>query len=130
MGTIRSFVKPNNNPVDKVRRRIMNEYPKKHLVISFLGVIPQEQGKGVGTALMEYLLDKADAAQYVVYVEAVDYQTVKFFERFGFVSQGPISLSKDKSVAITPMVRQPVMSVNNPEPFYIRPGRRDSDKST
>jgi GNAT superfamily N-acetyltransferase len=95
-----------------------------------LGVLPQEQGKGVGTALMEYLLDKADAAQYVVYVEAVDYQTVKFFERFGFVSQGPISLSKDKSVAITPMVRQPVMSVNDPEPFYIRPGRRDSDKST
>ncbi|KAL9549462.1 hypothetical protein MBANPS3_005190 [Mucor bainieri] len=112
---------------DKIRRKVMAHHPK-HIIIGFIGILPQEQNKGLGTALVEYVLDKADESHYPVYVEATDYQTVKFFERFGFVSQGQIALSKDQMATLTPMVRLPV-AMDEPKSLQVRPGRRDSDKS-
>lgn len=122
---LRTILKLKSTSPDKLRRKIMADYPK-HIAIGFIGVLPHEQGKGVGTALVEHVLDKADQTHYPVYVEATDYQTVKFFERFGFVSQGQIALDKDQLITITPMVRQPV-TMNEPISFLVRPGRRNSD---
>lgn len=125
---LKAILKLQSSSADKMRRKIMAQYPK-HISIGFIGILPHEQGKGVGTALVEYVLDKADQSHYPVYVEATDYQTVKFFERLGFVSQGQIALSKDQMTTLTPMVRQPA-ALNEPITFNVRPGRRDSDKST
>lgn len=125
---LRAILKLRSTSADKLRRKIMANYPK-HITIGFIGVLPHEQGKGVGTALVEHVLDKVDQTHYPVYVEATDYQAVKFFEKFGFVSQGQIALDRDQIFTITPMVRQPV-AMNEPVTFHVRPGRRDSDKST
>lgn len=125
---LKAILKLQSSSADKMRRKIMAEYPK-HIIIGFIGVLPHEQGKSVGTALVEYLLEKADQSHYPVYVEATDYQNVKFFERLGFVSQDQIVLSSDQMYTLTPMVRQPV-AMNDPVAFQVRPGRRDSDKST
>jgi GNAT superfamily N-acetyltransferase len=125
---LKAFLKLQSSSADKMRRKFMAEYPK-HIIIGFIGILPHEQGKGVGTALVDYVLDKADQSHYPVYVEATDCQTVKFFERFGFVSQGQIALGDDQMYALTPMVRRPV-AMNDPVTFKVRPGRRDSDKST
>jgi GNAT superfamily N-acetyltransferase len=122
---LKAFVKLQTGSADKVRRKLMAHYPK-HIVIGFIGILPQEQSKGLGTALVEYVLDKADEAHYPVYVEATDYQTVKFFERLGFVSQGQMELSKDGMASMTPMIRLPVM-LNEPKSLQVRPGRRDSN---
>lgn len=124
---LKAILKIQSASADKMRRKIMAHHPK-HICIGYLGVLPQEQGKGVGTALVEYVLDKADQSHYPVYVEATDYQSVKFFERFGFVSQGQVLLSKDQMFTLTPMVRQPV-ALDTPVDLKVRPGRRDSDKS-
>ena len=125
---LKAILKIQSATADKMRRKIMGNQPK-HIVIGFVGILPHEQGKGVGTALVEYVLDKADKSHYPVYVEATDYQTVKFFERFGFVSQGQVALSKDQMLTLTPMIRQPV-AMSEPVMLSVRPGRRDSDKST
>ncbi|CEP14246.1 hypothetical protein [Parasitella parasitica] len=124
---LKAFIKLNAVSADKIRRKIMADHPK-HIIIGFIGILPQEQNKGLGTALVEYVLDKADECHYPVYVEATDYQAVKFFERFGFVSQGQIVLSKDQMATMTPMVRLPI-AMDEPKSLQVRPGRRDSDKS-
>lgn len=122
---LRAILKIQSTSSDKLRRKVMAQFPKC-MNIGFIGVLPYEQGKGLGTALMEHVLEKADESHYPVYVEATDYQAVKFFERFGFVSHGQISLTKDHLVTLTPMVRLPV-AMNEPVAFHVRPGRRDSD---
>ncbi|GAA5796937.1 hypothetical protein EDC94DRAFT_533408 [Helicostylum pulchrum] len=122
---LRTILKLQSSVSDKLRRKVMAQFPK-HIIIGFVGVLPLEQGKGLGTALVEHVLEKADESHYPVYVEATDYQTVKFFERFGFVSQGQIALTKDQLLTLTPMVRLPV-AMNEPVTFHVRPGRRDSD---
>jgi GNAT superfamily N-acetyltransferase len=124
---LKAFVKLQCGSADKMRRKMMADHPK-HIVIGFIGILPQEQNKGLGTALVEYVLDKADESHYPVYVEATDYQIVKFFERLGFVSQGQMELSKDGMASMTPMVRMPV-TLKEPKTLQVRPGRRDSDKS-
>lgn len=124
---LKALVKLQCGSADKMRRKVMAGYPK-HIVIGFVGILPQEQSKGLGTALVEYVLDKADESHYPVYVEATDCQTVKFFKRLGFVSQGQMELSKDGMASITPMIRLPV-ALNEPKSLHVRPGRRDSDKS-
>lgn len=110
-----------------MRRKIMAEYPK-HIIIDFIGVLPHVQGKGVGTCPVKHLLEKADQSHYSAYVQATDYQTVNFFERLGFASQGQIALSSDRMYTLTPMVHKPAM--DDPSAFQVRPEIRDSDKST
>ncbi|KAG1306603.1 hypothetical protein G6F64_007472 [Rhizopus arrhizus] len=90
---------------DKIRRHIMAEYPK-YIIISFIGVLEQEQGKGYGKALMTYLLEKVKVP---IYVEVInDTKSVKFFESFGFVAQGEMPLIvKEQVVYLVPMVHEP-----------------------
>ncbi|KAI8370295.1 hypothetical protein BD560DRAFT_397043 [Blakeslea trispora] len=123
----KTLVKLQSSPADKVRRKLMAKYTK-YITIGFVGILPQEQRKGLGTALMEYLLNKADESHYPVYVEATDAQSVMFFKRFGFVPHDEISLSKDQTATLIPMVRLPV-NLSQAKPLRIRPGRRDSDRS-
>ncbi|OBZ84569.1 hypothetical protein A0J61_07384 [Choanephora cucurbitarum] len=123
---LKTLVKLQSSPTDKIRRKLMAGH-SKYITIGFIGILPQEQRKGLGTALMDYLLNKADESHYPVYVEATDNQAVLFFKQFGFVAHEEVSLGKDQAVVI-PMVRSPV-DLNNAKPLRIRPGRRDSDRS-
>lgn len=116
-------MKPFIKNTDKLRRKLMSNYPR-HLIIGFVGVLSQEQNKGLGTALVEYIIDKADTCQYPIYVEAIDNKSVQFFEKLGFVSKGQCSISKEQ--VITPMVRLP-LETQSPKTLQIRPGRRDSN---
>ncbi|KAI8085871.1 uncharacterized protein B0P05DRAFT_534042 [Gilbertella persicaria] len=125
---LKTLVKLQSSTSEKTRRKLMAGYPR-YIAIGFIGILPQEQHKGLGTALMEYVLNKADESHYPVYVEATDPQAVKFFERFGFVSHGQISLGKDQTnTSLTPMIRSSV-AMNEPKSLRIRPGRQDSDRS-
>lgn len=109
---------------DKLRRKCMANY-RHHIIIGYVGVLHQEQNKSLGTALVEYLIEKADACQYPIYVEATDNRSVRFFERLGFEAQGEYPIFKDQT--LTPMVRFPTNSaLNERGTLQIRPGRRDS----
>ncbi|KAI8986523.1 hypothetical protein BDB01DRAFT_785916 [Pilobolus umbonatus] len=124
---LKAFNKLHVSAGDKLRRITMKDYPK-HICITFIGVLPQEQRKGLGSALLESVLDKADQCNYPVYVEAIDYQSVKFFEKSGFVSQGQMSLNKNQVVFVTPMVRLPIHD-GEPLPLHVRPGRVHTNNS-
>jgi GNAT superfamily N-acetyltransferase len=45
---------------------------------------PGEQRKGVGSALMKVIIDKADTENVPVYLETHDKANVTYYERFGF----------------------------------------------
>ncbi|KAI9269124.1 hypothetical protein BDA99DRAFT_503632 [Phascolomyces articulosus] len=107
---------------DKIRRKIMKPHHPHYITIGYMGVLPQEQRKGFGSALLTHLTDKADAVQQHICVQVNDEGAIKFFEKFGFTI---VSNLKDGSVF---MVREPVVSTNSkPQPLRIRPGRRISD---
>ncbi|KAI8082489.1 uncharacterized protein B0P05DRAFT_537262 [Gilbertella persicaria] len=112
---------------DKLKRKIMADHPQ-YITIGHVGVLPQEQHKGYGSALVHYVLDKADNAKHPVYVEVSDPVSVKFFEQFGFKVQGTVFIANRAELPVSIMVRLPAVS-GTPERLHIRPGRRDSDNS-
>jgi ribosomal protein S18 acetylase RimI-like enzyme len=67
-------------------RRVWGEHdPKKpHWHVDPIGVLPEYQGKGVGSKLMEYYCKKVDAENMPAYHETDQTQNVKFYEKFGY----------------------------------------------
>ena len=64
------------------RRRI--HVPMPHFYLSALGVEPARQGEGIGTALMQPALDRADSAGVPAYLETATARNVLLYERQGF----------------------------------------------
>ncbi|KAI7903271.1 uncharacterized protein BX663DRAFT_508030 [Cokeromyces recurvatus] len=112
---------------DKMKRKIMSDYPQ-FITIGYIGILPHEQHKGYGTALVNYVLTKADEAKHPVYVEACNPNSVKFFEQFGFKVQATVYIANQSDLPVALMVRLPTVS-GAPEPLRIRPGRRNTDNS-
>lgn len=58
------------------------EWPHRHL--SVLGVIPEFQGTGVGSALLRQFCNEADVARSASYLETDSEAGKRLYERFGF----------------------------------------------
>ncbi|MGH2783521.1 MAG: GNAT family N-acetyltransferase [Thermoleophilaceae bacterium] len=58
--------------------------PKPHFYLSALGVEPDRQGEGVGTALMKPALDRCDSDGLAAYLETATGRNVLLYERVGF----------------------------------------------
>ena len=58
--------------------------PAPHYYLSALGVEPERQGQGVGSALLEPALSAADAAGVAAYLETATGRNVLLYERHGF----------------------------------------------
>ena len=56
----------------------------RHWYLMILGVDPEAQGRGIGTALMEPVLARADAAGVPCYLETCQAKNVAFYQRRGF----------------------------------------------
>lgn len=67
--------------LEQHRRR---HVPEPHFYLSALGVEPDRQGEGIGTALMRPVLRTADAARSVAYLETATGRNVLLYERVGF----------------------------------------------
>ncbi|KAI8371403.1 uncharacterized protein BYT42DRAFT_594968 [Radiomyces spectabilis] len=111
---------------DKTRRKVMASYPR-YITIGYIGVLPHEQRKGLGGALLQHVLDKADASHYPVVVEASTPAGVRFFEKYGFEVQANVYLSRSE-LPMAIMVREPVTN-DAPQPLRIKPGRQNSNGS-
>jgi GNAT superfamily N-acetyltransferase len=60
-------------------------HPKEpHWYLATLGTAPEHQGRGVGTALLQPVLDLADEAGMPAYLESSKERNVPFYSRFGF----------------------------------------------
>lgn len=64
------------------RRR--EHVPGPHYYLSALGVEPERQGTGIGTALMAPVLDRCDREGVPAYLETATARNVLLYERVGF----------------------------------------------
>jgi ribosomal protein S18 acetylase RimI-like enzyme len=58
--------------------------PGRHFYLSAVGVDPERQGQGIGTALLKPVLEQADAAGIPAYLETAVARNVLLYERLGF----------------------------------------------
>lgn len=58
--------------------------PSPHFYLSALGVEPDRQGEGVGTALVKPVLDRCDRDRTPAYLETAVARNVLLYERLGF----------------------------------------------
>ena len=57
---------------------------RAHAYLWGLAVVPGQQGKGIGTALMQPVLAKADAEKIPVYLATHEEKNVRYYQRYGF----------------------------------------------
>ncbi|KAG2444266.1 hypothetical protein HXX76_001023 [Chlamydomonas incerta] len=55
-----------------------------YLYISVMGTRPDQQGRGLGSALLGFLCDRADGAGLPAYIEATSARNMALYRRFGF----------------------------------------------
>jgi len=75
-------IKPIEEHLVKVHREFA---PGDHWYLQSLGVEPAHQGKGYGSLLMEYMLEKINnTSPLPIYLETSTEKNVRFYKRFGF----------------------------------------------
>jgi GNAT superfamily N-acetyltransferase len=92
--------------------RMARVHPREpHWYLPLIGVEPEQQGRGLGTALLSPVLDACDAAQLPAYLEATTARSVPLYRRHGFEPIGEICVGS--SPPIVAMRRWPVRSTMN-----------------
>jgi GNAT superfamily N-acetyltransferase len=76
-----------------------------HEYLWFLGVVPAAQGRGVGSALIAPVIDRADREGHPAYLEATSARSKVLYERHGFVAGAPFSAADGPP--LWPMWRAP-----------------------
>ena len=76
-----------------------------HWYLPMIGVDPAHQGKGYGSALMTYALQKCDRDHLPAYLESTNPRNVSLYRRHGFEVLGTIQVGA--SPPLVPMLRQP-----------------------
>ena len=70
--------------MEALERRHRHHAPADHFYLSALGVDPNRQGRGIGTALMQPVLDECDRGGIPAYLETATARNVILYERLGF----------------------------------------------
>lgn len=76
-----------------------------HWYLPLIGVVPDRQGHGYGSALLKHALARCDADERVAYLEASSRRSVPLYERHGFEVAGTIQVGS--SPPLFPMLRTP-----------------------
>lgn len=75
-----------------------------HWYLPMIGVDTQQQGNGIGSALMQYALDRIDAEGLPAYLESSNPRNISLYRRFGFEVTGEIQAGG--SPPLIPMLRK------------------------
>lgn len=70
--------------VELLERRRHVHAPVPHFYLSALGVDPERQGRGIGSAILRPVLARADATATPAYLETATARNVLLYERHGF----------------------------------------------
>jgi GNAT superfamily N-acetyltransferase len=76
-----------------------------HWYLPLIGVDPIEQGKGHGSALLAYALERCDRDGLPAYLESTNPRNMSLYRRHGFEPIGTIQAGS--SPAFVPMLRRP-----------------------
>jgi GNAT superfamily N-acetyltransferase len=74
-----------------------------HYYIPYVGVAPESQGNGLGTALLTPTLARCDSEGLPAYLEATSERNAALYERLGFIATGELRLRG--SPPLWPMLR-------------------------
>jgi ribosomal protein S18 acetylase RimI-like enzyme len=97
-------------PYDGLARKLHHQHADMpHWYLSAIGVEPERQGQGVGSALMQPVLSRADADGTACYLETHREQNVRLYERHGFEVVCRTDVPGHE-VPIWAMLRQPMAS--------------------
>jgi GNAT superfamily N-acetyltransferase len=80
LGAFNRFMKVMNH-LEHLHER---DLPEKHWYLMILGVDPPRQGQGVGGALIQPILARADAEGLPCYLETMKTRNVPFYQKHGF----------------------------------------------
>lgn len=107
-GQLREAVDPENERVELIGRLTAGIHPagRAHEYLWMIAVAPGRQGEGLGTALIESVLDRCDREGAPAYLEASSARSRKLYERLGFELTGrPLDLPDGPQM--WPMWREP-----------------------
>lgn len=77
-----------------------------HFYLASLGVEPQHQGEGLGSRLLQPVLEICDSDGVPAYLESSKESNISFYARHGFRVTGEIELSR-RGPTVWPMWREP-----------------------
>ncbi|MEV3971725.1 GNAT family N-acetyltransferase [Streptomyces sp. NPDC050698] len=105
---VRQAVDPDNERIEMIGRLTAAVHPagRAHEYLWMIGVAPGRQGEGLGTALIEDVLDRCDREGLPAYLEASSDRSRKLYERLGFEPAGPVLVLPD-GPQMWPMWREP-----------------------
>ncbi|MGN9760525.1 GNAT family N-acetyltransferase [Streptomyces sp. SD31] len=105
---LREAVDPENERIELIGRLTAGIHPsgRAHEYLWMIAVAPERQGEGLGTVLMNSVLDRCDRDGRPAYLEASSERSRKLYERLGFEPQGhPLDLPGGPRM--WPMWREP-----------------------
>ena len=85
--------------------------PEPHWYLPLIGVDPLHQGKGCGTALLKFALERVDRDHLPAYLESTNPRNISLYQRHGFEILGTIQVGG--SPPVVPMLRQRRLSSKN-----------------
>jgi GNAT superfamily N-acetyltransferase len=106
---VREAVDPDNERVELIARLTADIHPsgRAHEYLWMIGVAPERQGEGLGTALIGSVLERCDRDGVPAYLEASSARSRGLYERLGFALTGrPLDLPYD-GPRMWPMWREP-----------------------
>jgi GNAT superfamily N-acetyltransferase len=97
---------PRQAGVCELLEQMEHHHPDEpHWYLPMIGVVPDKQGHGYGSALLKHALECCDAAETLAYLEASSSKSVPLYERHGFEVVGRIQMGS--SPPLFPMIRKP-----------------------
>ncbi|WP_329271041.1 GNAT family N-acetyltransferase [Streptomyces sp. NBC_01451] len=105
---MREAVDPDNERVELIAQLTAGIHPsgRAHEYLWMIGVAPDSQGRGLGTALVQHVLDRCDREGLAAYLEASSARSRTLYERLGFdLLDSPLELPDGPRM--WPMWREP-----------------------
>ena len=87
--------------------RMEKHHPRQpeHWYLAVLGTDPDHQGKGIGSALLQPVLERCDLEEVPAYLESSKEANIAFYARHGFELRDPIET--EGGPTLYPMWREP-----------------------
>jgi GNAT superfamily N-acetyltransferase len=76
-----------------------------HWYLPMIGVEPNAQNRGLGSALMQHAVARCDQDGLLAYLESSNPRNIPLYERHGFEAMGKIQVGA--APVVTPMLRRP-----------------------
>ncbi|GAA3831760.1 GNAT family N-acetyltransferase [Streptomyces coacervatus] len=105
---LRAAVDPGNERIELIGRLTAEIHPvgRAHAYLWMIAVAPERQGEGIGSALVQQVLDRCDRERLPAYLEASNARSRALYERLGFELTGrPLDLPDGPQM--WPMWREP-----------------------